>query len=86
MGGAHAKPVMHPTEITNLGVNHFRGVDVVDNGAEHVHEFRALHLLVGEPDGGTEEVRGHQPVSRGQRPPTNPPVSPAYSHDTTTHK
>jgi hypothetical protein len=42
---------MHPTEITNLGVNHFRGVDVVDNGAEHVHEFGALHFLVRVPDG-----------------------------------
>ena len=51
MGGAHAEPVMHPTELTNLGVNHFRGVDVVDNEAEHVHEFGALHLFVGVPEG-----------------------------------
>jgi hypothetical protein len=51
MGGAHAEAVMHPTEITNLGVNHIRGVDVVDNGAEHVHEFGALHFLVRVPDG-----------------------------------
>ncbi len=58
MGSAHAEPVMHPTEITNLGVNHFRGVDVVDNGAEHVHEFGALHFLVRVPDG--EET--HEPV------------------------
>jgi|LauGreDrversion2_3_1035106.scaffolds.fasta_scaffold1311996_1 hypothetical protein len=51
MGGAHAEPVMHPTEITNLSVNHLRGVDVLDNGGEHVHEFGALHIFVGVPDG-----------------------------------
>ena len=51
MGGAHAEPVMHPTEITNLGVNHLRGVDVLDNGGEHVHEFGALQIFVGVPDG-----------------------------------
>jgi hypothetical protein len=37
---------MHPTEIPNLGENHFRGVDVVDDGAEHVHELGAMQLLV----------------------------------------